>query len=544
MWMCSRTALGLLSAVTLLCSQRDGDSGPTVPAVRSAGPVSPIRLPLPQGASVNFVAFAPNADRLLYNTVETPFDGSSPPKRRLVLFDLGRRKVRREIPLPADQAHAPSAARFSPDRKYLAVAYWEGAVALWDIAAAKELHAFEKYTFRGQCFTFSPDGKLLAGPDMTAGHIKIWDTVTGTVRQQVNVGDLKWVTALAFESDGKTILAEHQRVLESQEKLPRGRTYQRVVHRWDIESGKDLGRFRGAFQYKELSGSIPDDYLLSMLGAEPEGFRVKQLPDGTNMLSPHYRYVSPLSLSKVRGDTIGVKNLLSDVEAPLLRPLRGSLLQSAALARNGKAVAAVGQAAVGRADGVVLLWDLSASGGGIRVPGTTRYSPKELEQLWEWLASRDGTAAHRAMCLLASSPAQAVALIRAKVQPVPNAEATMARLLENLDSADFKKRERATRELARLGALTKPALRKALTMAPSQEKRRRTEELLGKLESLPIPPAEVRALRAIDVLEHINSESARGALKALAGGTPSALVTRTSAQSLRQMEPGKGTRFK
>ena len=52
-------------------------------------------------------------------------------------------------------------------------------------------------------------------------------------------------------------------------------------------------------------------------------------------------------------------------------------------------------------------------------------------------------------------------------------------LLAALDGDDFGEREKASRELAKLGDLAGPAVRQALAGKPSPEARRRLEQLAG-----------------------------------------------------------------
>ncbi len=111
----------------------------------------------------------------------------------------------------------------------------------------------------------------------------------------------------------------------------------------------------------------------------------------------------------------------------------------------------------------------------------------------------------------------------------------MARLLSELDNDDFAVREKASKELAKLGELTLPALEKALAGDPSPETRYRVERLLEKL-STPSPD-RLRTSRAIMVLEQIGTTEAKQLLETLAKGADGALLTEEAKAARRRMKP-------
>lgn len=112
-----------------------------------------------------------------------------------------------------------------------------------------------------------------------------------------------------------------------------------------------------------------------------------------------------------------------------------------------------------------------------------------------------------------------------------NFAAIRAGWIADLDSAEFAAREQATRELARRGEAVEGALRKLLEGRPSLEVRRRVEMLLEKLKGAD----RLRALRAIEVLEHLDTAQSRHLLEALAGGAPGACWTQEAKASLQRL---------
>ena len=126
-------------------------------------------------------------------------------------------------------------------------------------------------------------------------------------------------------------------------------------------------------------------------------------------------------------------------------------------------------------------------------PGAVTFRREQLENFWDRLGG-DGPDAYLAIQYLAQAPEQAVPLLAARVRPVEMRR--IERLLRDLDSDDFETRERASAELAALGASADRTLREALKAKPiSAEKRRRLRELLATLETGEPAPESLRAVR-------------------------------------------------
>jgi hypothetical protein len=117
----------------------------------------------------------------------------------------------------------------------------------------------------------------------------------------------------------------------------------------------------------------------------------------------------------------------------------------------------------------------------------------------------------------------------------------VARLIAGLDADTFAAREQAAAALAKLGEAAAGGLRRALAGRPTPEVRRRLERLLAELG--PRPPQRLRAVRALEVLEHVGTAEARQALGELAAGAPGAWLTGQAREALRRLD-GAGQRGK
>ncbi len=143
------------------------------------------------------------------------------------------------------------------------------------------------------------------------------------------------------------------------------------------------------------------------------------------------------------------------------------------------------------------------------------------------------------MWTLAFGAERAVPFLRARLKPAVAADAdTVASLVRDLDSPNFTKRKKASDALAQLGLGAEPALRKAAANTPNLESRRRLEQVLARLQ--PEQSAEaLRALRAVETLEHCRAPGARTLLDALANGLPGVWLTEEAKQALRRLPSAK-----
>jgi WD40 repeat protein len=150
-----------------------------------------------------------------------------------------------------------------------------------------EVRPFQGHTARVQSIAFTPDGRraLSGSADRT---MRLWDVESGKELRRFKVG--AGVDAVAFAPDGRRALS--------------GST-DRLVRLWDVETGKELRRFEGHTGYvvrvavspdgrQALSGSIGDAVRLWELetGKELRRFehrytidRVAFAPDGRRALS-------------------------------------------------------------------------------------------------------------------------------------------------------------------------------------------------------------------------------------------------------------------
>jgi WD40 repeat protein len=431
------------------------------------------------------------------------------PPDRLALWDLA---TGRERPAPGLPAEASTAA-FSPDGKTLALAAPAGRLQLWDLAAGRDRSAGREEPRRMGLLVYSPDGRLLAsaGPEH---HVEVWDAATGAMQQRLGLAG----GFLAFSADGRTLaaggLAISVRDSSTGAELqqfpippgvgavlfpPRSRSLlaagsDGAVTLWELATGQPRRQWSTEIQHPSALAFTPDGRFLAAAGRDGV-VRLWRLADGK-------------SLQEFAGHRGRVTALAFAARAPVL-------------------VSA-------GADGTALAWDVADLLRSVALPTPAALSPVELQGCWRDLGAEDARRAFAAIETLTRVPGQAVALLRERMRPVPGEQ--IAKLVAQLDDDAFATREKAREELERLGRAARAALRKALEGKPSPELRRRTQELLDKLpEDGAVLPATPQVLRALEVLEQIDTAPGHEVLRNLAAGPEDAQVTLEARAALTRL---------
>jgi hypothetical protein len=162
-------------------------------------------------------------------------------------------------------------------------------------------------------------------------------------------------------------------------------------------------------------------------------------------------------------------------------------------------------------------------------------TPKDLESLWNDLASDDAAKAYYAGGRLLSGPDMASVFLAKHLRPIADEKERIRGLIAVLNDDDFSKREAASNDLRQFGLLAEPELRRTLDNNPPAETRRAVKDLLDRLGTMPTE-AERRQIRALWVLEQIGSSESRKTLERLAGGAATARQTREAKSALLRLK--------
>jgi hypothetical protein len=504
----------------------------------AAPPAPPLVAALPSTTFLGSPGFSPDGKTLAVSE-----------RNRVVLWEVATWKVRASHGWPGKRGTGTIA--FSPDGRALA-ADDSYAVRLWQLPTGKSeslapdlpqygLVAAVAYSPTGKAFTFirdatrdtikvlalpegraladglagagtlehlvfSPDGKTLAaafgkryeGGTLESGEVRLWDAVGWQPRVTLR-GHAAPVRSVAFSPDGNTLASAGSR--------------DGTVLLWDPGTGKLRATWESCLPVANAIAFSPDGRRLLVGGGAAAPFGQRHPGDAT---------VFEVATGK-----------------PILTfEAHVDIIEHLALSPDGKYLAVRCSAF----PPVINVWDVSAVTGyrparGGKGLAVTSRKPVLTEEPagWSDLAGEDAERAYRAIWELVGRPQQSIPLLDAHLhasrKPDPQ---QVRRLIAGLDSDDFQTRQRSARELVELGELVAPALKAALAGKPTEEARRQLETLLGRLKQAPSREL-LRALRAVEVLEHIGNEEARRVLGRLAAGEPESRLTQEAEASLRRL---------
>jgi RNA polymerase sigma factor (sigma-70 family) len=429
----------------------------------------------------------------------------------------------------------------SPDGRQAAFSVALGKVELWDVEASRLLHRFDFSPQAAYCvgsiapdsLAFSPDGKRLA-KRTAGGVVYLWEVESGHQRRLVlrqPCGEVPSDHAggnrsLCFSPDGSRLAVF----------LPAAEPKKHhVVCVWDVSSGKPACCIDPESAVTTPPAFSPDGRALA-LGHAGHGISVWELASGgqrCRLTTGAHAALTRLAfapdgkvVAAADRRTVRFWDLASGKELPS-RTGHSLDLVSLAFAPDGRRLVS------GSKDTTAVVWDVV----GLRPqPGPILLESGELLRQWEALA-RGPDSAYAAICRLEVVPQMAVRLLRGHLRSAGAPDPTrVARLVADLEAAEFSVRTRATEGLAALGELALPALRKAMASNPPPESRRRLGELI-ELQMGRTPPERLREMRAVEVLEHCGTPEARALLKELAGGASEASLSWEAAAALRRLGP-------
>jgi hypothetical protein len=477
------------------------------------------------------------------------------------LWDLAAGSERLPSTTHQDSVHAVA---ISPDGRTFATGCGDKIIRLWDSHTAKERLQIKGHENGIWSLAFTPDGGILISTDFDE-TIRTWDMSTGRELYRIT-GE-----GCVLSSDGNTLVTGgkvlHALEMATGKELCRfqvpgegaaplglsldGRILyswgsDRQVRFWDVTTGKELRHFDGHHFSEDAHDRI------YCLAASPDG-RFVAFGGQLNYI-PIYNMTTGKEAKRLTGLPGAVSSLAFSADSRKLASAdwtggtvnlweveTGQRIQKFA-GHQGRgfniAFAADGSILItGNEDTTALVWDLTGKLGA-KEKRAGPLTEAELDSCWSDLAGKDAIKAYHAIRRLAACSSDSVPYFGKHLRPVAHLDHTrLARLITDLDSAEFAVRQTAEKELEQLGELAVPACRVALERNTSAEVRRRLRAVLDKQTQVDLNPSmdRLRMLRAVETLEMIGTADAREVLAGLAKGAPQARLSQEARASLDRL---------
>jgi WD40 repeat protein len=394
----------------------------------------------------------------------------------------------------------------------------DGVIRLWDPATGKELGQWKGHRGSINGLALSRDGKLLA----SAGQdrlLRLWGDEPGTELRHCDARIDGAIEGIALSPDGRELASASSAA---------------VLRLWETDKAKEVLQMAGHPGGGLCVAFSPDGRRVVSGGKEPM-IRVWETASGQERrrFGGYAGWVRAVAFSHdgkfiASGHHDGKVRLWDASSGKELAALDGHRgpVKTVAFGPGDKMLAS------GSLDTTALVWDVSLLLREARLP-LVKLSDAELTSAWLDLADNDGAKAGQTVQLLARAPDQTVAWFVKHVRPIDGTR--ISKLLRDLDADEFATREAARAELGQLGEIAAPSLRKAMESNPSPELRRSIEELLEMLKKGERTPEWVRLLRAVEVLEMIQTPAATKHLETLATGAAEARLTAEAKAALARL---------
>jgi hypothetical protein len=167
----------------------------------------------------------------------------------------------------------------------------------------------------------------------------------------------------------------------------------------------------------------------------------------------------------------------------------------------------------------------------------SRIDEAAFETEWRKRREPDAKSAFQAMVRMAGDPTATAKHIQKNLKPTTSVDAkSLDKVFADLDADAISVREKATQMLDEFGRVAVQASRARLQTIRSEEVKSRLTQFIERQEREELNSEELRAFRAVELLESLGSEEARKVLEQLAKGERSAWLTIESTRALSRLK--------
>ncbi|QJW99067.1 sigma-70 family RNA polymerase sigma factor [Frigoriglobus tundricola] len=485
------------------------------------------------------------------------------------VWELATGKLVRAIPAPGSQPPFGYARRwrltFTPDGRGLMFTA-SGQLVLVDPATGGSLDLPGRLRgYRGVVGGFTSDGKTLA--TIAGDVVTLWNWPAGNERLSLTVPLAgKESDAFVVRLDYPLCLSPDGRFLFTNSLFDRKKNPGGDIHNandvWDARSGKHLHRLKKPTSLHPPAGFSPDGRVMYLGGRSADSpsegmvwgdaltawdplagklvrrFVEPDRPDHLRDVQNFGRNVQALAVSPdgrllAASDEPGQGYTVWLYETTSGRPLKqltGHIdhLSDLTFSPDRRRLVSVS------ADQTGLVWDVTLPA---LVTGRVgKPTAKDLTDAWDRLGGTDPVPGYLGIATLVAAPADAVALLKAKLQPAPvPTNADLDRITTQLGADAPADREKASAELELFGPNAVAGVRARLAQAESAEVRDRLTRFLSRYSGPNPSPYDIRCVRGVAALEEIGTDEAKELLNHLARGKADDALTREATAAHRRV---------
>lgn len=500
-------------------------------------------------------------------------------------WDLSTRK---EIDISAGHQNRATGAVFTRDGKQVVSCSQDGTVRFWDVGTGKELYRLSVEDEHFDAIALSPDGKTLAlagspvltrwrwelPADKRTFNLRIWNIAD---RKEENRWYVPGHSAyeLHFLPDGRELMSvgygrvvfheiatgkTRQPIPDAQQNLrsasispdgkivaistdePALRQIAKVGY-FDAATGKEV--FSRILPFTGVNGLAfsPNGKHLAVTNGSGRDAADLALWDPVtgnpqrHMVHPRFDFQfvawSPDNrlLAAIHPDGLYIYEVATGQKRLQLSGGHVEQIRTAAFSPDGSKLVTAGD------DTLVIVWDIAGAAGA----KVAALDQRDLDAAWAGLAELEGDVGGRNIARLAMRPAESVPYLRQRLALLTEADRKhIDELVGQLDSDQFRLRDKAAKELSTIGEPAIPALTWAVEKPKSEEMRIQAEKLLKRIGPGDDPATSAvarRLVRVVEVLERAATPDALKLLRDLATLSPSRLLHDEAAEAIQRHKP-------